>query len=359
MGLPNVGKSSLFNALTKQNVLAANYPFATIEPNVGVVFIKDERLDIIDSIYKAEKKIPTSYEFIDIAGLIKGASKGEGLGNKFLTEIRDVDAIVQVIRLFKDPNITHVSGKNNFLDDYETIKIELMLKDLETIEKRLPKLEREKKSGIKEAIKEYELLKRVEESIKKEEKLFLEDFKKEEQKLLKGYKFLSLKPIIYLLNIGEEDINTISDNKDYQELVKKITSERNDYINVCVKLELELALLSDDEKEEFLKAYGLKDSALNNLIKKTYSLLGLETFFTAGPNEVRAWTFKKGMSAPECAGIIHSDFERGFIAADVIKYNDLIKYKTVEKIKEAGKIKSEGKNYLVKDGDIILFKFNV
>lgn len=359
VGLPNVGKSSLFNALTKSNVLAANYPFATIEPNVGVVFVKDERLDFLSKIYDTKKTVPTSYKFIDIAGLVKGAAKGEGLGNKFLSEIREVDAIVEVIRIFDDPNITHVAGVANPLDDFYTIKLELMLADLEVIEKRLPKLQRDVKGNVKEKKIELELLQRIESSIKNEESINLKDFTEYEQKILRGYRFLSLKPIIYLLNVSEDQFLNIENDKTYQELTKKITDEGNDFVKICIKLELELIGLSDEERDEFLKAYGIDDTALNMLIKKTYKLLDLETFFTAGKAECRAWTFEKGSSAPECAGIIHSDFKRGFIAADVMKYKDLYELGSPEKVKEAGKLKIEGKNYIVKDGDVILFKFNV
>lgn len=359
IGLPNVGKSSLFNTLTNSNALSANYPFATIEPNVGVVYLKDERLDYLKNLYNPKSVVPTSFEFIDIAGLVKGASKGEGLGNQFLAQIREVDAICEVIRVFEDDNITHLNGKVDPISDMQTIKLELGFSDLEIIEKRLPKLEKKAKAGDEESKKEAMLLEVIKDAILNEKNIKIEDFKKEDRKIIKGYNFLILKPIIYLLNLSEMQIENYENNDKVKELIKIIKDEKNDYVAICVKLEQDLLKLSDSEKDEFKSLYNIKDSALNILIKKTYDLLGLETFFTSGKDECRAWTYKKGMLAPDCAGIIHTDFKKGFIMAEVLSYDDLIKFSNYENAKLNGKVRLEGKNYQVCDGDIILFRFNV
>ncbi len=359
IGLPNVGKSSLFNTLTNSNALSANYPFATIEPNVGVVYLKDERLDYLKNLYNPKSVVPTSFEFIDIAGLVKGASKGEGLGNQFLAQIREVDAICEVIRVFEDDNITHLNGKVDPISDMQTIKLELGFSDLEIIEKRLPKLEKKAKAGDEESKKEAMLLEVIKDAILNEKNIKIEDFKKEDRKIIKGYNFLILKPIIYLLNLSEMQIENYENNDKIKELIKIIKDEKNDYVAICVKLEQDLLKLSDSEKDEFKSLYNIKDSALNILIKKTYDLLGLETFFTSGKDECRAWTYKKGMLAPDCAGIIHTDFKKGFIMAEVLSYDDLVKFLNYEKAKLNGKVRLEGKNYQVCDGDIILFRFNV
>lgn len=359
IGLPNVGKSSLFNTLTNSNALSANYPFATIEPNVGVVYLKDERLDYLKNLYNPKSVVPTSFEFIDIAGLVKGASKGEGLGNQFLAQIREVDAICEVIRVFEDDNITHLNGKVDPISDMQTIKLELGFSDLEIIEKRLPKLEKKAKAGDEESKKEAMLLEVIKDAILNEKNIKIEDFKKEDRKIIKGYNFLILKPIIYLLNLSEMQIENYENNDKIKELIKIIKDEKNDYVAICVKLEQDLLKLSDSEKDEFKSLYNIKDSALNILIKKTYDLLGLETFFTSGKDECRAWTYKKGMLAPDCAGIIHTDFKKGFIMAEVLSYDDLVKFSNYENAKINGKVRLEGKNYQVCDGDIILFRFNV
>ncbi len=359
VGLPNVGKSSLFNALTNSNALSANYPFATIEPNVGVVYLNDERLNHLAKIYNPKSVVPTSFEFIDIAGLVKGASKGEGLGNKFLAQIREVDAICEVLRVFKDDNITHLDGRVDPISDMQTIKLELGFSDLEIIEKRLPKLEKQAKAGDKDAKKEAELLGVIKDAILNETNIKLEDFNKEDRKIIKGYNFLVLKPIIYLLNLSEMQMENYEKDETVQKLIKIIKDEKNEYVAVCVKLEQDFLNLEDDEKEEFKKLYNIKDSALNILIKKTYDLLGLETFFTSGKDECRAWTYKKGTLAPDCAGIIHTDFKKGFIMAEVLSYLDLVKFSTYENAKLNGKVRLEGKNYQVCDGDIIVFRFNV
>lgn len=359
IGLPNVGKSSLFNTLTNSNALSANYPFATIEPNVGVVYLKDERLDYLKNLYNPKSVVPTSFEFIDIAGLVKGASKGEGLGNQFLAQIREVDAICEVIRVFEDDNITHLNGKVDPISDMQTIKLELGFSDLEIIEKRLPKLEKKAKAGDEESKKEAMLLEVIKDAILNEKNIKIEDFKKEDRKIIKGYNFLILKPIIYLLNLSEMQIENYENNDKIKELIKIIKEEKNDYVAICVKLEQDLLKLSDSEKDEFKSLYNIKDSALNILIKKTYDLLGLETFFTSGKDECRAWTYKKGMLAPDCAGIIHTDFKKGFIMAEVLSYDDLVKFSNYENAKLNGKVRLEGKNYQVCDGDIILFRFNV
>lgn len=359
IGLPNVGKSSLFNALTKANALAANYPFATIEPNVGVVILQDQRLDFLEKLYQPKRLVPTSFEFIDIAGLVKGASKGEGLGNKFLSQIREVDAICEVVRFFNDENITHVAGKVDPMLDADVIKLELYLADLEIIQKRLPKMEKKIKAKEKDAELEYSVLKKIEAKLLEEKDPKTIPFSKEEEKLIKSFNFLSLKPIIYLLNISETDIEALSQNPTYLKFLDKAKAENAEVIPVSVKLELDLLALDDADKEMFLQEYKLEKSALDNLVEKTYQLLGLKTFFTVGKDEVRAWTFKDGSTAYDCAGIIHTDFQKGFIAAEVLSYDDLLKYKNYETAKANGKVRSEGRKYLFKDGDIVVFRFNL
>jgi GTP-binding protein YchF len=359
VGLPNVGKSTLFNAITKQNILAANYPFATIEPNVGVVVVPDDRLNRLDEIYKTKKAIPTTYEFTDIAGLVKGASQGEGLGNKFLSHIREVDAIVEVVRCFEDNNIVHVENKVDPISDIETIELELTLADLDVISGRLERVEKKAKaSKDKDALKEIELLKKVKESLEKGISVRNLDLNDEEKEMLKPFSLLTMKPMIYMANISDKDIHE-GTNK-YVEMVKEYAKkEDSKVVVVSAKIEMELAELSLEEKEMFKEELGIKDSGLEQLIKATYDLLGLATYFTAGVEECRAWTFKKGMKAPECAGIIHSDFERGFIRAEVISYEDIDKLGNEKLVKEAGKMRLEGKDYIMQDGDICHFRFNV
>jgi len=359
VGLPNVGKSTLFNAITKQNILAANYPFATIEPNVGVVIVPDKRLDFLNELYKPASLVPTAFEFTDIAGLVKGASAGEGLGNKFLSHIREVDAIVEVVRCFEDKNIIHVENTVDPIRDIEIINIELILADLDVVENRLLRVEKKAvMSKDKDGLREVELLKKIKENLLANFPLRRMEFSEEELKILKPFNFLTLKPMIYMANVNEEDLL----NKNNEHVLKVegyAEAEGARVIKVCAKIEEELSELSEDEKMEFLNDLGIEESGLNKLIKATYSLLGLETFFTAGTDEVRAWTYKKGMKAPECAGIIHTDFERGFIRAEVMSYYDLERYGNEKLVKEAGKTRLEGKEYIMQDGDICYFRFNV
>ncbi len=359
VGLPNVGKSTLFNAITKKNILAANYPFATIDPNVGVVTVPDSRLTFLEELYVPKNTVPTSLEFTDIAGLVKGASKGEGLGNKFLSHIREVDAIVEVIRCFEDENIIHVSGKVDPIEDIEIINVELILSDLEIIENRLSKIEKKAQTTKdKETIAEYEVLKKCQDSLTKNIPLRQIEFTEDEKLLIKNFNFITAKPIIYVANVNEEDA-VLGKNK-YTEEVRNFASKENaGVIVMCAKLESELAELEEQDKEAFLKELGIAHSGLDKLIFATYSLLGLETFFTVGKDECRAWTFKKGTNAKKAAGLIHSDIERGFIKAEIMKYNDLEELKDEKKVQEAGKLYLEGKDYIMQDGDIVYFRFNV
>lgn len=359
VGLPNVGKSTLFNAITKQNILAANYPFATIEPNVGVVIVPDVRLDFLNDLYHPKSLVPTSFEFTDIAGLVKGASTGEGLGNKFLSHIREVDAICEVVRCFEDGNITHVEGAVDPICDIEIINIELVLADLEVVENRLNRIGKKAiMSKDKDTIKEVEFLNKVKESLLKNEAIRRLELNEEELSLSKAFNFLTQKPIIYMANISESDLK--NNGNEYVDKVRDYASKEGaEVVVVCAKIESELAELSEEDKMLFLEDLGIKTSGLDQLIQATYSLLGLATYFTAGSDECRAWTFKKGMKAPACAGIIHTDFERGFIRAEVMSFEDLQKYGSELKVKEAGRMRLEGKEYTMNDGDICYFRFNV
>ncbi|MBR1385785.1 MAG: redox-regulated ATPase YchF [Bacilli bacterium] len=358
VGLPNVGKSTLFNAITKQNILAANYPFATIEPNVGVVVVKDHRLDRLTEIYNPQRTIPTSYEFTDIAGLVKGASTGEGLGNKFLSHIREVDAIVEVVRCFEDNNIIHVDSKIDPVNDIEVINLELSLSDLEIINSRIDKIKKKAETNRdKDALFEYQILLKAKESLENGVALRRVSFTKEEKVYLKSFCLLTMKPIIYLANVKEDEL--LGDNKYVKEVKEYAKNEEAKVVKACAKMEADLSDLSDDEKKEMLESIGVEESGLDQLIKATYDLLGLSTYFTGGSDEVRAWTFKNGMNAKECAGIIHTDFEKGFIKAEIMSYEDLDKYGSELKVKEAGKTRLEGKDYLMQDGDICYFRFNV
>ncbi|MFA7367842.1 MAG: redox-regulated ATPase YchF [Bacilli bacterium] len=358
IGLPNVGKSTLFNAITKSKVLSANYPFATIEPNVGVVEVKDSRLDEIVKIVKPRNVVYTAFSFTDIAGLVKGASLGEGLGNQFLSHIREVDAICHVVRCFDNDDITHVSGKIDPVDDIETINLELAFADLEVIEKRISRIEKKAKMRTDaEAVKEYDILIRIKDALTKGIPARNVELTDEEKEYIKNYNFLTIKPMIYVLNVSEDEV---SFDNDYVLKVREYAKTDNTTIvKISAKIEEELSELSDEDKEMFLGELGLEESGLDILIKLAYDMLGLETFFTAGEKEARAWTFKKGMKAPQCAGVIHTDFEKGFIKAEVISYQDFIKYGSIQNAKLNGKMRLEGKEYVFKDGDITLFRFNV
>ena len=357
VGLPNVGKSTLFNAITKQNILAANYPFATIEPNVGVVMVPDSRLEVLNSMYHPERLIYTSFEFTDIAGLVEGASRGEGLGNKFLSYIRETDAICEVVRCFDDSNIIHVSGNCDPIRDIEIINLELSIADLEIINNRLDKIKKKAETTKdKESLLEVSALEKAKNALEKNIPLRVISFTDEEKFIIKPYCFLTIKPIIYLANVKEDELN--SNNDYYNKIVEYANKEGGKVIKICAKLESDLASLSKEERKEMLDMMEIKSSGLYELINETYDLLGLKTYFTVGSDEVRAWTFKNGMNARECAGIIHSDFEKGFIRAEVISYDDLVKYGDELKVKENGKFRLEGKDYLMQDGDICHFRFN-
>ena len=359
IGLPNVGKSTLFNAITKKNILAANYPFATIDPNVGVVTVPDKRLEVLNDMYMPERLIATQYEFIDIAGLVKGASTGEGLGNKFLANIREVDAIVQVVRCFENKDIIHVEGTIDPIRDIEIVNYELILSDLEIVENRLAKIEKKATtSNDKEGLYEVSLLKKLKEILSSGKMLRLKEFDEKESKLIKTYNLITNKPFIYLANVSEDDL--LTNDNPYVNKVREYTSkEKSSVVLMCAKIESELSELDEESKKEFLKDLGIQNSGLDSLIHNTYHLLGLKTFFTVGSDEVRAWTFKDGMTAPECAGLIHTDFQKGFIKAEVMSYDDLVKYGSEIKVKEAGRARLEGKDYIMQDGDICLFRFNV
>ncbi len=359
IGMPNVGKSTLFNAITKQNILAANYPFATIDPNVGVVTVPDSRLEFLENMYLPERTIPTTFEFTDIAGLVKGASTGEGLGNKFLSHIREVDAVVEVVRCFDDEDIIHVEGSVDPIRDIEIINIELILADLEIIESRIEKIQKKAETTKdKESLFEVNVLKKSLTSLQNNIPLRRLDFSVEELEVLKNFSFITLKPIIYCVNVSEQD--AIIGSNDYVEKVKEYASkESSGVIVMSAKIESELSELNDEDKKAFLKDLGISSSGLDKLIFATYNLLGLQTFLTSGKDEVRAWTFKKGMKAPECAGIIHSDFQRGFIKAEIMSFNDLEDLGSEKAVKEAGKLRLEGKEYVMQDGDIVYFRFNV
>ena len=359
VGLPNVGKSTLFNAITKKNILSANYPFATIDPNVGVVTVPDKRLEFLENLYMPERVVPTTYEFTDIAGLVKGASKGEGLGNKFLSHIRETDAIVEVVRCFDNSDIIHVENSVDPIRDIETINIELMLSDMEIIEGRIGRVEKKAlTSKNKDDMKELNLLRKIKESLEQNIPVRRLELDEDEQMLIKSFALITAKPIIYMANISEEDI-AVGGNK-YTDMVKGYAeAEGADTVVVCAKIESELSELEESDKKEFLNELGIKESGLDQLIKATYILLGLATYFTAGSDECRAWTFKQGMKAPECAGIIHTDFEKGFIKAEIMSFEDLQYLGNEKAVKEAGRLRLEGKEYVMQDGDICHFRFNV
>jgi GTP-binding protein YchF len=356
VGLPNVGKSTLFNVLTKASIAAANFPFCTIEPNVGVVPVPDNRLQKLADIVQPQKIIPTSLRFVDIAGLVKGAAKGEGLGNKFLANIRETDAIAHVVRCFENPNIVHVAGKIAPIDDIEIINTELILADLETVTKALNKVSKNSKSGNKEAIAEQKFLQQVQNHLNAAQPIRTLNIDDEQKPILKNLQLLTTKPTLYIANISE---NGFTDNPYLNQVTELAKQENAQVVAICAAMEAELIELNDAEKMEFLADVGLTEPGLNRVIRAGYKLLGLQTFFTAGPQEVRAWTTKKGATAPQAAGCIHTDFEKGFIRAEVIAYDNFIKYHGEQGAKEAGRWRLEGKDYIVQDGDVMHFRFNV
>ena len=358
VGLPNVGKSTLFNAITKAGALAANYPFATIDPNVGIVEVPDSRLIKLEEMVQPKKTIPTTFEFTDIAGIVKGASKGEGLGNKFLSHIREVDAICQVVRAFDDENVTHVSGRVNPLDDIEVINMELVLADLESVEKRLPKIEKMARQKDKTADMELRILTQIKEALEDGKPVRSIDFNEDDQKWVNQAQLLTSKKMLYIANVGEDEIGD-KDNDKVKAIREYAANEDSEVIVISAKIEEEIATLDDEDKEMFLEDLGIEEPGLDRLIRTTYDLLGLSTYFTAGVQEVRAWTFKQGMTAPQCAGIIHTDFERGFIRAEVTSYEDYVQHGGENGAKEAGRQRLEGKDYIMQDGDIVHFRFNV
>lgn len=360
VGLPNVGKSTLFNSLTKAGAESANYPFCTIDPNVGIVSVPDERLNVLKDLYQSQRVLPATIEFVDIAGLVKGASKGEGLGNQFLSNIREVDAIIHVVRCFEDGNIIHVDGSVDPARDIETINLELIFSDLEILERRIAKTTKTSKAD-KSAEKELAMLNRLKDFMEKGR--LAKDFEtedEEEEEYLGEYNLLTSKPVIYAANVNEDDLADEGVNNEYVNRVREISQKENSEVFViCAQIEQEIAELDDEERKMFLEDLGLKESGLEKLIKASYKILGLMSYLTAGPQEIRAWTIKIGTKAPQAAGKIHSDFERGFIRAEIVNYDYLVECGSFNAAKDKGLVRSEGKEYVVQDGDVILFRFNV
>ncbi|MBA5850663.1 redox-regulated ATPase YchF [Clostridium sp. cel8] len=361
VGLPNVGKSTLFNAITQAGAESANYPFCTIEPNVGVVSVPDKRLDTLEKMYNSQKKVYTAIEFYDIAGLVKGASKGEGLGNKFLSHIREVEAIVHVVRCFEDENIVHVDGSIDPIRDIETINLELIFSDIEVMDRKIEKIAKLAKSGADKSAKaEYELMLKVKKHLEDGKPVRTLELTEEEKNIVKGYFLLTTKPVLYVANISEDDlISNNTNNKFVQKVKEYAKSENAEVVTISAKIEEELSTLDKDEKSEMLKEYGLNEAGLDKLINASYKLLGLISFLTAGVKEVRAWTIKNGTKAPQAAGKIHSDMEKGFIRAEIISYDKLIESGSEAAAKEQGYFRLEGKDYVMKDGDVVNFRFNV
>ncbi|MBM7835882.1 redox-regulated ATPase YchF [Clostridium sardiniense] len=360
VGLPNVGKSTLFNAITKAGAESANYPFCTIEPNVGVVSVPDKRLDVLEKMYNTKKKVYTSIEFYDIAGLVKGASKGEGLGNKFLSHIREVSSIVHVVRCFDDGNVVHVEGSVDPIRDIETINLELIFSDLEVLERRMEKSVKLARSGDKNAKAEYELMERVKAHLENNLPVRTLEVTEDEEAFVKSLFLITSKPVLYACNVSEDDVVSGNPHNEYVKKVEEYAkSENSGIVIVSAKIEEELSGLEDEEKEEMLGEYGLTESGLDQLIREGYKLLGLISYLTAGVQEVRAWTIKQGTKAPQAAGKIHSDIERGFIRAEVVGYNDLVECGSEAAAKEKGLYRLEGKEYVMKDGDVVNFRFNV
>jgi GTP-binding protein YchF len=360
VGLPNVGKSTLFNAITKAGAESANYPFCTIEPNVGVVDVPDKRLDVLEKIYNPKRKIHASIEFYDIAGLVKGASKGEGLGNKFLSHIRESSSIIHVVRCFNDDNIVHVDGSVDPIRDIETISLELIFSDLEILERRMEKSIKLSRSGDKKAKAEMEIMEKIKAHLESGKPVRTLEFTDEESELVKDLFFITSKPVLYAANISEDDLLSENADNDFVKKVKALAaSENSEVITVCASLEEQLATLSEEEQNEMLSEYGLTESGLDKLIHSSYKLLGLMSFLTAGTDEVRAWTIKNGTKAPKAAGKIHSDIERGFIRAEIVSFDDLVKCGSEAAAKEKGLFRLEGKDYEMKDGDVVNFRFNV
>ena len=359
VGLPNVGKSTLFNCLSNAKAQSANYPFCTIEPNIGVVNVPDERLEALEKIVKPQRVLPANVEIVDIAGLVKGASKGEGLGNKFLANIRETDAIIHVLRCFDNDNITHVEGSVDPVRDKEIIEMELQLKDLETVEKRIEKVKRKAQTGDKEGKKEYDLLLKIKENLEKGISVRSMNFTEDErERYIKNYQLLTDKPVLYVCNVDEAGLET--ENKYVKAVKEAIKDENAQMLVLAAATEADIMELDTyEERKMFLDDLGLDEPGINKLIKSVYKLLNLQTYFTAGEKEVRAWTIPVGATAPQAAGVIHSDFEKGFIRAEVISYDDYIKYGSEAKVKEAGKMRVEGKDYIVQDGDVMHFRFNV